>query len=287
MVNILVPTDFSRLSKVAVQYAVRIAGQLEGNITLLHVIDLQQTVRTALGMNTGIREQMKTLHDKFDKIARQVSEAMSADEIIHDAPDVRAPLKFKISHGASFSDAILRESKRLHSGLVIMGTKGASGLKKKLIGSNTASVIGSSNIPVLVVPEKAEFKPFRDVIYATDLKHLNEELKVLIPYVERFGSVVHILHIVEEGGQVDIIEARIEAAVRKTGYRNIVTLVTIDQDIDAAIENYISISGADVVAMFTHKPTFYEKMLDRSVTRKMAFHTRIPLLAFNKIESNE
>lgn len=277
MLNILVPTDFSKLSKVAVQYAVRIAGVLDGNITLLHVIDLQQTVKTALRMNTGVRDQLRIIQKKFQQLA---------DEMAPEEPEAPIEIRFKISRGTTFSDTILKESRRLHSGLIVMGTKGASGLKKTLIGSNTASVLASSHIPILVVPEQGTFSPFRNVIYASDLRHLEQELKILIPYVEKFEAIIHILHIVDHGSDVVETEARIERAVSKAGYKNIVTLVTVDHEVDAAIESYISVTRADVVAMFTHKPSFYEKMLDRSVTRKMAFHSKIPLLAFNKVNGD-
>ena len=105
------------------------------------------------------------------------------------------------------------------------------------------------------------------------------EPKVLIPLIEKFGSTIHILHIVEDG-DIEALEQQIEEAVARTGYKNIVTLVTVDQDIEGAIGNYISVSKADLVTLFTHKPSFYEKLMDKSVTRKLAFHSKIPLLAF-------
>jgi hypothetical protein len=37
-----------------------------------------------------------------------------------------------------------------------------------------------------------------------------------------------------------------------------------------------------MLAMFTHKLDFYEKLFGRSVTRQLAFHSSVPLLTFNK-----
>src|SRR4051794_3006041 len=42
--------------------------------------------------------------------------------------------------------------------LIVMGTKGATGLKKILIGSNTVKVIANIKVPVLVIPEVARFE---------------------------------------------------------------------------------------------------------------------------------
>jgi nucleotide-binding universal stress UspA family protein len=270
MVNILVPTDFSDLSKIAVQYAVRIANKLGGNVTLLHVIDLGQKLKATLRMKTNSREAVKAIQHNFDSMVAQVSENI----------EIRKPIMCRIAEGRYFGDTVLKESRKLRSGLIVMGTRGASGLKKAVLGSNTATLIGESHIPVLAVPEQAEFKTFRNVIYATDMKNLDSELGILMPYIERFGSTVHVFHIVENGSQIEEAESRIEAVIKKSGYKNIVTLVTLNTDVDDAIEHYISVANADLLAMFTHEPTFFEKVFDKSITRKMAFHSKIPLLAF-------
>ena len=86
-----------------------------------------------------------------------------------------------------------------------MGTRGASGLRKYVLGSNTTSVIEVSHVPVLAVPELGDFKHFKNVVYASDLTHIEKELKTLIPYLEKFGSIVHLIHIAssaERGGSV-------------------------------------------------------------------------------------
>ena len=64
--------------------------------------------------------------------------------------------------------------------LIVMGTKGASGLKKILIGSNTVNVIAKTKVPVLVIPEVARFENFfkkgkNRIVLATDLDLLENE----------------------------------------------------------------------------------------------------------------
>ena len=64
--------------------------------------------------------------------------------------------------------------------LIVMGTKGASGLKKILIGSNTVNVIANTKVPVLVIPEVARFENFlkkgkNRIVLATDLDLLENE----------------------------------------------------------------------------------------------------------------
>src|SRR5690606_32059252 len=121
-----------------------------------------------------------------------------------------------------------------------------------------------------------------NIVYASDLTNLEGELDVLIPYIEKFGSTIHLLHIVPPGTHIDQLEARIGEVLKKYTYPNIITLVLVDHDVDAALEQYVQNAKADVLAMFTHEPSFFEKVFNRSVTRRMAFHSRVPLLAFRQ-----
>jgi nucleotide-binding universal stress UspA family protein len=163
-----------------------------------------------------------------------------------------------------------------------MGTRGANGLKKVVLGSNTASVIESSNIPVLVVPEFAEFSSFKTVVYATDLKHLDDELELLIPYVTIFDSALHVFHVTSNSNEIANAENVIRKALEKTGYKKFTIKIMVAKEIDHAVENYVKEAKSDLLTTFAHEHSFYEKLFDRSLTRKLAFQSKLPLLAFRE-----
>jgi nucleotide-binding universal stress UspA family protein len=274
MVNILVPTDLSELSKVAAQYAIKIANKMDGNITLLHVINIIQPTRATMRLRLKALEQelMDVAKEDLDTMVTELSKSLKTTQ----------PIKTRIVKGASFNDTVKREAKKLRTGLIIMGTRGASGLKKYVMGSNTASVIEISHVPVLAVPELGTFKNFRNVVYASDLAHLEKELKTLIPYLEKFDSTVHLIHVAQSLKTVSILEKKIDAIVQKSGYKNVICRVMVNKNIDEAIDHYVDVTKADLLTMFAHDRSFYEKLFDRSMTRKMAFHSKVPLLAFRQ-----
>src|SRR4051812_19051231 len=109
MVNILVPTDFSPASKIAVQNAVRISNKLNGNVTLLHVINLEQKVRATLRMEISSRELIRGIQQNFQELIDQVSIDFENQE----------PITCRIVQGRSFEDTIMKESRRLRSGLIV------------------------------------------------------------------------------------------------------------------------------------------------------------------------
>lgn len=275
MVNILIPTDLSELSKIAVHYAISIANRLGGTLTLLHVVSIIQPTRATM------RLQLRSLEKELLIAAREDLEGFvnSLSEQVKTA----GPMRMRVVKGSSFNDTVKKEAKKLHTGLIVMGTRGASGLKKYVLGSNTASVIEVSHVPVLAVPELAVFKGFGNVVYATDLLHTQSELKMLIPYLQMFGSTIHLLHITPSLKEVSLLEKKIEAVVANEGIKNVVVKVIVNKEVDEAIEYYVKESKADLLAMFTHDTTFYERLFDRSMTRKMAFQSKIPLLAFRRM----
>ena len=274
MVNILVPTDLSEVSKIAVQYALKIVNKLGGTLTLLHVVTIIQPTRATmrLQLKSLEKELMDTSREDLEVFVKSISKQLKTGESI----------KVKVVKGTSFNDTVKREAKKLRTGLIVMGTKGASGLRKYVLGSNTASVIEVSHVPVLAVPELGDFKSFKNVVYATDLKHVQKELKTLIPYLEKFNSTVHLLHVTSSLKEVSALEKKIDAIVKKAGITNVICKVIVNKNIDEAIDYYVSESNADLLTMFTHDVSFYEKLFNRSMTRKMAFHSKIPLLAFRQ-----
>ncbi len=274
MLDILVPTDFSPLSKVAVQYAIKVANQFDGRVHLLHVVTVSQSVKASM------RVKVKELDDDLFAFAERDLQGLMR-EVSYDLV-TSEPIRWNVVRSPVVRDAVRKEAKRLSAGLIVMGTRGASGIKKTVVGSNTTSLIEVSDVPVLAVPECAEYRGFKDIVYASDLEYLEQELKVLIPYVERFDSVIHLVHVAKHGANIEALEEKIESVVQKLGYRNVVTLVLVDQFVEGALDQYLGVSKSDLLTMFTHKVNFYEKLFDKSMTRKMAFQPTVPLLAFKK-----
>jgi nucleotide-binding universal stress UspA family protein len=275
MVNILVPTDFSNLSKVAARYAIKIANELDGTFTLLHVMNILKPVSQDMKRRLVLyeKEVLKEGEADMEKFAMQFARLIKFTK----------PMKTKVVESdQDFSEVVKKEAKKLRSGLIVMGTHGATGLKKVVMGSNTSDVISSSTIPVLAIPASAEYKGFRNIVYASDLRNILKELKQLIPYAKKFESTIHLVHIVSSGKSVPMTEEKIEGIIEKSGYENIVVMVLADSSVEKGIEQYIKNSRADILAMFTRDLNFYEKLFDRSITRRMAFHSKVPLLAFKQ-----
>lgn len=276
MVNILVPTDFSDLSRVSIDFAIKLAKEIDGNITILHVVSIMHATRPSM------RSRIEAMEGDLVELAKEEMDKLMGE--LSKTTKLATPLTARIGKGTSFHDVIKVEAKRTKSDLIVMGTRGASGLKKVVLGSNTTSIIETRKIavPVLVIPELSEFNGFKRVVYATDLKHIDKEIKILLSYVERFGSEIHILYVAGSKSSAQEGEAKIRKSIAKTNYTKFVVAVQVAKAIDKAVEEYVKTVRGDLLTTFTHEHSFYEKLFDKSLTRKLAFHSKLPLLAFKQ-----
>jgi nucleotide-binding universal stress UspA family protein len=269
--NILVPTDFSDLSKVAVQYAVKAANKLNGSLTLLHFFNMVEPTRNSM------KEKYEALEKELVKYAKE--DFATIIQSVDKFNKTGNPIAAKVEKGPSFSDTIRKVVRKQKTDLIIMGTKGASGLQKFVLGSNAASIIEACPVPVLVVPEDAKFSSVKNMVYATDLTTIDQDLKALVPFARLFGATLHIVHVLGTG-KMEAAKEQIAKAWQKADYKKITVAIQPGKDVAKVVESYVETVEADMVALFTTQKSFYDKLFDRSITRRMTFQTHTPLLAF-------
>src|SRR5690606_3120404 len=90
--------------------------------------------------------------------------------------------------------------------MIVMGTKGASGLKKIVIGSNAGAVVTKVKCTTLIVPEKASFKPLQEIALPTDfsLSYGIGTLEPLFEMLERCNATLRILHMGTQAGDLTL-----------------------------------------------------------------------------------
>lgn len=271
--KILVPTDFSHLSKIAIDYAIQLSFKFKAELVLLSVVYIEGPGRGSL--------QAKDLEEVLITDAR--------NECIQLVEEYKAKYNSIINYEVIFGypvDKIIKNH-AINNGvdLIVMGTKGATGLKKIFLGSNTVSVIDKSEVPVIAVPEFATFKSLSDLVYATDIFNLKDELNQVISFARKFEARVHILHVTSprEEGAIEPKEM-MDTIVKTFKYNHISFAVSHADDPEEGIEEYIARNKIDLLVMFTHKRSFFEKIFGKGITRKVALHNYIPLLAFKKKE---
>ena len=269
--KIVLLTDFSPLSKVAIQYALKMYSKFDVEFTILNVVRLDGVPKSNLKWKQIERSHFAVAEEEGQKMVEDLKQKTNA------------PITFKAIRSHSVADMVTRYVEKNYTNLVIMGCQGASQLKKARLGGTAVSVIDSVHAPVLAIPKLAEFKNFKNVVYASDLKDVKKELEILIPIASLFDSKIHMVHVVPAiDMKIESQRKNVEMLINQSGYGKIDFKLLINEDVSVAIDNYIQEMKADLLTAFTHELSLYEKLFGLSITRKLAYQARIPLLAFKR-----
>jgi nucleotide-binding universal stress UspA family protein len=138
--RILVPTDFSHRSQVALDYAVQLARLMQGQLTLLHVFPEPSALDYT--MNGPADEE-------WDQ-AREGAKNNLADAVAH-AKRSFLEVDSKFRSGPDLRTEILRTAKEISADLLVLSTHGYTGWKRLLLGSDAENILEHAPCPVLVV----------------------------------------------------------------------------------------------------------------------------------------
>lgn len=273
MMTLLVPTDFSKASKKAVTYATDLAKKIKARIILLNVIQANTSGETLL--------KWRRLEDEMVKIAMEDGEELLAE--VQKKAGAKTKITFEYRLGYDFAKVVNRFVEENDVDLIVMGTHGATGLKKVLMGSNAASMINTSLVPVIATPAEATFKPIKKIVYATDMANLDEEIKTITMFAGLFDASVKVVHVTPATPDKKFDADKFTRNLIKVSkYKKLTFNFAKNENITTGVDAFVAKQKPQLLAMFTHKLSAYEKFFDKGVTRRQAFHSTVPLLSFNK-----
>src|SRR5690554_3190931 len=260
--KILVPTDFSENANKAFEFAKRIASSNQGTLTLLY----------AYYNVYDFAAQSSSIFVQIEEIARQAMKEISSDG------GTESIVNHKIVHG-SIVTAVTSTAYRENYDLIIMGTQGASGIKKALIGSNTAHVIKDSKIPVLVVPFASTYEKIREMVVSVEWSPTDKKFfEKLFRITQSWNLPLRTLHVKTKENEGSAgPHPDLEDFLKKL-QPDIEHLTITATNISEGINQYLKEGNQYLLVMFSkHKP-FFEHLLAKGNIEKMAYHTHIPLL---------
>ena len=271
---ILVPTDFSENANSAIEYACALGASLQADILVVNIFTPAVTKHNVVApiIQDEINMATKSAEEKLSVIASTVKDQF---------PEIECSYQCLVGGVLESIESLVIEKS---VDLIVMGTRGASGVSKVLFGSNTSAVIENAKCAVLAVPKDLPFKVPKKIIYATDFN--DTELKKLVNIMaigSAFNAEIMMTHITTDKDALEsenLLKSNFAKRVSEIyDYPSISYFVKYEDDIMRALETIVSQVDADWIAMLTHKRSFFEKLYNPSLTKEMSFHSKIPLLA--------
>lgn len=278
MKNILVLSDFSKCANNAIRYALKMADAYGNKLVFYHATYqyfLNEMPEQAI-LNLKVdaeKEHLALLKTSVQKIQKSLKiEKINARYITH--------------YGASLTDNLEAIIKAEKIDLIIMGTKGTSGIERILFGSNTAKVIDTVSCPVISVPEKKSFKPFKKILLFSNFSDINTELKDILPFAKKFDCLLEICHLDENKPvPTEGIEELIEVIKQKNTFKKI-KLTTVKREFTinlvSQIEKISAASKPDLISVHTLKYNWLERLLTYSYSKELLYHSKTAMLTFKK-----
>ena len=273
--KILVPSDFSQASNNAALYAAKFAKKVNAEIIVFNVVHFEHP--PMLQVSGFIEHQIEDI---------RVSNA--SQECVLLVNDLKSKVKgarisFKVVPGSPIEDIIEKYATTNKIDLIIMGTKGASGLLKVLFGSNAATVINKSSIPVITVPESSNFNNVKHIVYASEMHKMQSEIQKIIPLAKLFDASIDIIHILPPESKKKIDTVSVEnGLIEKYKHQKISFNIAHNSDVVGGINEFVADVKADILVMYTHEIGFFESLFKTSFSREEAFHSLVPLLTLKK-----
>jgi nucleotide-binding universal stress UspA family protein len=272
MKRILVPTDFSKHSEYALKVASQIAKKNNGEIFLVHMLELPTSGNDAISTAHEIPELMLFKNAAVNKLDAMM-EATYLEGV-----KIAKMIQFEMAF-----DGIVKNAKAHHIDLIIMGSHGASGFQEMFIGSNTEKVVRNSDIPVLVI--KRDEDPFsaQKFVFASDF---SDEAKIpfqkAMAFAQGFGAHLHLVNINTPNNfkSTKVAEQIMNTFLEGIDTSAMSTHIYNDVNVEKGILHFAKSIDADLIGMSTHGRKGLSHFFNGSISEDLVNHAKRPVITF-------
>lgn len=278
--NILLPTDFSENAWNAISYAIDFFESEECNFYLLHVNRIE-------GMVAGVESYMPTaevIEEIYTKPSRTKLRQL-LKEISENYKSNKKHRFYTLTDNYFFLESIRKHVEEKKIDMIVMGTKGASGLSEYIVGSNTGDVITKVKCTTLVVPEHSKYSELEEIAFPSDF-NLSYDINILEPLTEiltNFESSLRIIHIHKKDTQLNSEQSNNKELLNDyfEEFNPSFHFLT-NKKVEDAIQCFVESRAVDMIVMVAKNLNYFQNILFHTKVEKITYHTDIPFLVLHE-----
>ncbi|MBL4586893.1 MAG: universal stress protein [Flavobacteriales bacterium] len=271
---ILVPIDYSEQSEVALEQAVSLSKVFHSEIHVLNVVTEEFSLSKLFSDNDKAQFE-KRAKARLDEYIKEKSDEYKIDLI---------PI---FMHGKIY-DQIVNTADVIDAQFIVMGTAGATTLKRKFIGSNALRVVRESHKPVITIKGKHHRKGCQNIVLPLDLtKETKEKVAKAVEFAKRFGAIIRVVSVLMTNDefivnrltrQLDQVKKYIqEQGVECTA--EIVRDTKGDHSSTVSIIDYANKSKGDLIMIMTQQEVGCTDYFIGSSAQELINNSDIPVLS--------
>lgn len=278
MKNVLIPTDFSSNSWNALEYAVRFFVNEACNFYILHIGDLKHSSVNSNSFTFPVEKISPSIKEKLNSLFLRI-EGLPISEKHH---------FIALQEYGNFIDIMRKTVEAKKIDLMVMGTKGASGIKASIVGSNTGDTITKVPCNVLVIPENAKITVPKKIVFPTDYNifYSYPILETLTEILYISKAKLEVLNVLRNNDQPTAEQkenkAYLQDYLTETFQYSHSFHNSANKNVKTAIQHYVAANRAKMVIMVAKNLNFLQNLLFDSTVEKVSFHTTVPLLVLHE-----
>jgi nucleotide-binding universal stress UspA family protein len=277
MKTLVVPTDFSSVSVNAMNYAVDMAQAINAGIVLLHVynVPVSFTDSPVSPVTTVSVEEMKrTSEERLQELKKNLVTVTAG--------------KVEVFTEARLGDTIEELTsicKSVEPLAIIMGSHGATGLERMIMGSTTLTAVRQLRCPVIVVPPGTTYHGIKKIGLACDFENIVQSTPVeyIKNIVREFGADLYVLNV------QDIDQDELEDTIMDTAYLDAMLedvrpkyVQLTGKDVVESINSFAEHNNLDLVMVIPKKHRFIDSLFHKSQSRELISHSHIPIVSIHE-----
>lgn len=276
MKTILVPTDFSEQANNALSFAAELARKSgETEIMVLHILEGvgHHSFNTTGEVNVGTDENEILMAHLMERATDELNTLINQDEF------AGISMRGTVEVGNPYK-GIAKEIARCGAELVVMGTKGSSGLEEVLIGSNTEKVVRYSKCPVITVKSAVKLDSIKNIVFATNLVEDQTRMVEELKKVQKLtGATLHLVKVnTPNHFHTDRqMKEEFKKFVDKYGFTDYTTNIYNDATEEDGILYFAEDVKACMIAIGTHGRTGLLHLLSGSIAEDLVNHSQVPV----------
>ena len=264
----MVATDGSEYSESAIKEAINLAKICSSKLFAVSIITTNLEFPTVVPQ--VVEKEEKEAREHLESIkSRAAKVGVDCEIIIHRSEE-------------PFQD-IVNDAARNKVDMIIIGTHGRTGLKRLMMGSVTAKVIGHAPCKVMVIPKDARLT-FEKILIATDGSVYSElASREAISIAKRTGSDLIALSVAKKDENLPVAKESVNAVKELAEREGVkVETLTLKGEPYETIVKTAEQRNAGLIVVGSHGRTGVERLLMGSVTERVIGHSRTALLVVRK-----
>ena len=265
--KILFPSDFSYNANAALMFAAEVCKFSKGQLVLINAVHVPMVDSGAVPI---IEEMMDGLRESAEKNMKGLQQLLKNEH------GLSAETRIEFGFAA---DVIADAVRQFKPDLVIMGTKGVSNVVDRIFGSITAEVMKRVDAKLMIIPQHALYSGFEKIAVATGLETDDIDLALEVrAFCARFNPKITLVHIDEKTDEEEKRNTFKRAMSEKMPEAQFERFYS--DSVAEGLDDYVDLENMQLLAIRKQKRSFIETLLHHSITKDLAYHSKVPVLVY-------